>query len=111
MTAKTAALPALDPLDFLAVDALLDEEERAIRDTVRAFVRERIVPDVGDWFERGILPREVLVELAGLGQPEAADQIARVHSLQPALFLFLGAPAPDGEHRQRSLHRDRAARA
>ncbi len=67
MAAKSAAPPTLDPLDFLAVDALLDEEEKAIRDTVRAFVRERIVPDVGDWFERGVLPREVLVELAGLG--------------------------------------------
>ena len=35
--------------------------------SVRAFVRERVVPQVGDWFERGVLPREVLVELAGLG--------------------------------------------
>jgi glutaryl-CoA dehydrogenase len=67
VAAKSAALPTLDPLDFLAVDALLDEEEKAIRDTVRAFVRERIVPEVGDWFERGVLPRDVLAELAGLG--------------------------------------------
>ncbi len=57
----------LDPLDFLAVDALLDEEEKAIRDTVRAFVRDRVVPEVGDWFERGAMPREVLGELASLG--------------------------------------------
>ena len=35
MTAHTAQLPALDPLDFLSIDALLDDEERAIRDTVR----------------------------------------------------------------------------
>jgi glutaryl-CoA dehydrogenase len=49
----TAALPALDPHDFLAIDALLDDEERAIRDTVRQFVREQIVPYVGDWFEQG----------------------------------------------------------
>jgi len=57
----------LDPHDFLALDALLDEEERAIRDTVRQFVREQVLPDVGDWFEQGILPREVIGELAGLG--------------------------------------------
>ncbi len=57
----------LDPLDFLALDALLDDEERAIRDTVRTFVRERVLPDVGDWFEQGILPRELLGELAKLG--------------------------------------------
>ena len=53
MAAKSAAPTTLDPLDFLALDTLLDEEEKAIRDTVRAFVRERIVPEVGDWFERG----------------------------------------------------------
>ena len=58
---------ALDPLDFLAIDALLDDEERAIRDTVRDFVRERVLPDVGDWFEQGILPRELMAELGKLG--------------------------------------------
>jgi glutaryl-CoA dehydrogenase len=58
---------ALDPRDFLAVDALLDEEERAVRDTVRQFVQERIVPNVGEWFEQGILPRELVQEIAPLG--------------------------------------------
>ena len=67
MATTEAAPPALDPLDFLALDALLDDEERAIRDTVRQFVRERVVPDVGDWFEQGILPREIFQELAQLG--------------------------------------------
>ncbi len=63
----TDAPPAIDPLDFLALDTLLDEEERAIRDTVRQFVREHVLPEVGDWFEQGILPRELLTELARLG--------------------------------------------
>ena len=67
MATTTAARPDLDPLDFLALDALLDDEERAIRDTVRQFVRERVLPEVGDWFEQGILPREVIQELAKLG--------------------------------------------
>jgi glutaryl-CoA dehydrogenase len=65
--AVTEKRTSLDPLDFLAIDALLDDEERAIRDTVRAFVRERVLPDVGDWFEQGILPRELMGELAKLG--------------------------------------------
>jgi glutaryl-CoA dehydrogenase len=66
--AVTDAKPvAIDPLDYLALDALLDEEERAVRDTVRAFVRRTILPEVGDWFEQGILPREVIAELAKLG--------------------------------------------
>ena len=58
---------ALEPLDFLAIDALLDDEERAIRDTVRAFVRQQVLPEVGDWFEQGILPRELIAELGRLG--------------------------------------------
>ena len=65
--AVTEKPTSLDPLDFLALDVLLDDEERAIRDTVRQFVRERVLPDVGDWFEQGILPRELLGELAKLG--------------------------------------------
>jgi glutaryl-CoA dehydrogenase len=67
IVATTTELPALDPLDFLAIDALLDEEEKAIRDTVRRFVREHVLPEVGDWFEEGILPREVIAEAARLG--------------------------------------------
>jgi len=65
--AVTEKPTAIDPLDFLAIDALLDEEERAIRDTVRAFVRQHVLPDVGDWFEQGILPRELMAELGKLG--------------------------------------------
>ena len=67
MATTTEARSALDPYDFLDVDGLLDDEERAIRDTVRRFVRERVLPDVGDWFEQGILPRELFGELAQLG--------------------------------------------
>jgi glutaryl-CoA dehydrogenase len=63
----TTTPAALDPRDFLAIDALLDDEERAIRDTVRRFVRERVLPDIGEWFEQGVLPRELAKELAGLG--------------------------------------------
>ena len=65
--AVTEKQTALEPLDFLAIDSLLDDEEKAIRDTVRAFVRENVLPDVGDWFEQGILPRELIAELGKLG--------------------------------------------
>jgi glutaryl-CoA dehydrogenase len=65
--ATTSKKTTLDPRDFLAIDALLDDEERAIRDTVRQFVRDRIVPDVGEWFEQGILPAELVPEIGKLG--------------------------------------------
>src|SRR6476620_6473758 len=59
--------PALDPLDLLAADALLDEEARAVRDTTRAFVGKRVLPDIGRWFEDASLPRELFAELGDLG--------------------------------------------
>jgi glutaryl-CoA dehydrogenase len=65
--ATTAALPDLRPTDFLAFDALLSDEERLIRDTVRQFVADRVVPFVGDWFEEGRLPLELVAELGKLG--------------------------------------------
>lgn len=65
--AATTKPTAVDPRDFLAIDALLDDDERAIRDTVRRFVRDRVLPEVGTWFENGVLPRELTQELAGLG--------------------------------------------
>jgi glutaryl-CoA dehydrogenase len=57
----------LRPTDFLATDALLSDEERDIRDAVRAFVADRVVPHVGDWFEQAMLPRELPGELGRLG--------------------------------------------
>jgi glutaryl-CoA dehydrogenase len=63
----TANETALEPLDFLAIDALLDDEEKAIRATVRQFVHDRVLPEVGEWFEQGILPRELAGEVGRLG--------------------------------------------
>jgi glutaryl-CoA dehydrogenase len=57
----------IDPLDYLEIDTLLSDEERLIRDTVRAWVREHVVPHVGDWFEEGVLPMELAPELGKLG--------------------------------------------
>jgi len=57
---------AIRPTDFLELDALLSDEERLIRDTVRQFVREQVVPYVGDWFEKGEIPRELVKELGKL---------------------------------------------
>ncbi len=56
-----------DALDFLAVDGALGDDERAIRDTVRAFVRTELVPEVAGWFERGELPRWLPAALGRLG--------------------------------------------
>jgi glutaryl-CoA dehydrogenase len=57
----------IDPLDFIGLDALLSDEERAIRDTVRQFVAEKVKPYVGEWFEKAELPLDLIPELAQLG--------------------------------------------
>ncbi len=56
-----------DALDFLDLGALLDDEERMIRDAVRTFVRDRILPDIAEWFESHTFPRELARELGKLG--------------------------------------------
>src|SRR6187551_3938817 len=57
----------LRPLDFLDLDALLTPEELALRQTVRRFVQDRVLPGIEEWFERGAFPAEVFPELGGLG--------------------------------------------
>jgi len=53
--------------DLYNVDHLLSEEERLVRDTVRQFVHDRVLPVIGEHFEAGTFPRELLPEIAGLG--------------------------------------------
>jgi glutaryl-CoA dehydrogenase len=54
-------------LDFYNIDSLLSEEERAIRDSVRRFVDEKVLPIIGKAYVEGRFPREILPEMAELG--------------------------------------------
>jgi glutaryl-CoA dehydrogenase len=65
--ASTAAPAEIRPIDFLDIDHLLSDEEREIRDTVRAFVADQVTPYVGDWFEEARLPLELAPQLGKLG--------------------------------------------
>ncbi|MFF1396477.1 acyl-CoA dehydrogenase family protein [Streptomyces sp. NPDC058287] len=53
---------ALDPVDPLNLEALFTDEERAVRDTVRQYLDDKVEPHIADWFESGELP--ALPELA-----------------------------------------------
>lgn len=57
----------IDPLDYLELDRLLSDEERAIRDTVRDWVRDRVLPGIEGWFEAGEFPLEIAKELGAMG--------------------------------------------
>ncbi|MGQ0538414.1 MAG: acyl-CoA dehydrogenase family protein [Gemmatimonadaceae bacterium] len=53
--------------DFFAIDTLLSEEERAVRDSVRRFVDERVLPIIGKCYDEGRFPKELVPEMAALG--------------------------------------------
>ena len=53
--------------DLLKIDDELSDDERLVRDTVRKFAADRIMPNVADWFEAGTLPKELAQELGQLG--------------------------------------------
>lgn len=55
------------PRDLLDIEALLSEEELAVRDMVRAFVADQVLPNIEGWFDEGILPGELAAELGKLG--------------------------------------------
>ncbi|WP_273842466.1 acyl-CoA dehydrogenase family protein [Rubrobacter calidifluminis] len=56
-----------DPGDFLDLDTLLSEEEKRVRERVREFVDRRIRPNINEWYERAVFPRELAPELGELG--------------------------------------------
>jgi glutaryl-CoA dehydrogenase len=118
----------VDPRDVLALDGLLSDEERLLRDTVRQFVRDKILPEVGDWFDRGVFPREMGKEFGALGllgmhlegygcagtsatayglaclELEAGDSGARSFvSVQGSLAMFPIHAFGSEEHKQRWL--------
>jgi len=117
------------PLELFAIDHLLSEEERAIRDVVRDFVDRRIKPEVADWFEAGTIPaRELALEFGELGvlgmhlegygcagtnavsyglaamELEAGDSgIRSLVSVQGSLAMFAIHEFGSEEHKQRWL--------
>jgi len=56
------------PLDLLALDGLLDDDERAVRESTRRLVDDAVRPYVAEWFERGQVPaRDLAKEFGSLG--------------------------------------------
>src|SRR3954468_24384753 len=53
--------------DFLAVDELLGDDERDIRDTVRSFAEAELLPHVAQWYDEGTLPEDLGPKLGKLG--------------------------------------------
>lgn len=54
-------------IDFYDIDSLLTEEERMVRDTIRSWIEDRLMPIIGDAYIGRKFPREIIPELAELG--------------------------------------------
>ena len=56
------------PLGLLDTDSLIGEEDRAMQQTVRKWVDDRIRPNIAEWYENGSTPvRDIALELGELG--------------------------------------------
>ena len=54
-------------VDFYDTDSLLSEEERAVRDTVRRWVEDEVMPIIGEHYIEGKFPGELVAGMAELG--------------------------------------------
>ena len=59
--------PKFSGVDFYDVDALLSEEERAVRDTVRSWVDDNLMPVIGEAYVAGKFPKQLIPGMAELG--------------------------------------------
>jgi glutaryl-CoA dehydrogenase len=55
------------PTDLLRIDAELTDDERLVRNTVRMYTADQIMPHIADWFEAGTVPTGLFGELGKLG--------------------------------------------
>ncbi|HEX8260722.1 MAG TPA: acyl-CoA dehydrogenase family protein [Rubrobacteraceae bacterium] len=56
-----------EAIDLLGLDNLFSDQELATREEIRSFVEERIKPNLRDWWEEAIFPRELVPEMAARG--------------------------------------------
>jgi alkylation response protein AidB-like acyl-CoA dehydrogenase len=65
--ATAAAASQFTGVDFQNLDTLLSEEERAVRDTVRTWVDENLIPVIGTAYIEGKFPKQLIPGMAELG--------------------------------------------
>jgi glutaryl-CoA dehydrogenase len=53
--------------DFYNIDFALSEEERAVRDSIRSFVDDKVIPVIGDAYIEGKFPKQIVPEMGELG--------------------------------------------
>src|SRR5699024_9057263 len=64
---ETAMPSLIDHPDFLMLDADMSDEDRALRDRIRSFGQDHVLPIINDYWERAEFPQEIVRPLAELG--------------------------------------------
>jgi len=49
------------------IDFTLDDEHEALRDSVTAFARDEVAPVIGDYYERGAFPYDIVAKMGKMG--------------------------------------------
>jgi glutaryl-CoA dehydrogenase len=55
-----------EDLDLYDIDHLLSDEERMVRDSVHAWVRDNVLPDIEEWAWEGVFPHHLVKEMGDL---------------------------------------------
>src|SRR3546814_6922921 len=82
-------IEALDPLDPLALDAELSDEERMVRDTARAYATDALMPRVTSAFLDERFDREIMRELGQVGLPRSEEHTSELKSLMRITYAGL----------------------
>lgn len=67
MATDTARVSLFGPVDVTGLDALFSAEEKATAQKVRTFVDEAIRPNIAQWYDDAVFPREMIPEMGRLG--------------------------------------------
>lgn len=60
-------MPGFQGVDYYHLDTLLSEDELLVRNTVREFVDERVIPTIARHYEEGVFPMHLVPQMAELG--------------------------------------------
>jgi glutaryl-CoA dehydrogenase len=90
-------------LDYYQIDGLLSEEERLIRDTIRSFVSEQVLPRIEKHYREGTFPKELIPQLAELGTLGSSLQGYGCAGLGPVAYGLIMQELERGDSGLRSF--------
>jgi glutaryl-CoA dehydrogenase len=92
-----------EDLDLYQIDHLLSDEERMVRDSVQAWVRDRVMPDVEQWAWEGVFPRHLVHEMADLDLLGAAFNEYDLPGLNSVAYGLINQELERGDSGLRSF--------